>query len=368
MLPKISKKGLRYDLTVPFARYVVMNQHNITFPFKRYQIQPVWRADRPQKGRYQEFYQCDADVVGTTSLLCESEIIQMINEVFSLLKIEDYSIKINHRAILSGMVEFIEAKGKEADFFVAIDKLDKIGWDKVMEELLSKGFSQAALGKLSPFFKPYSSIEDKIVFLKSVFNNSNPGVKGIKDLETILNYVALSGLKNTHLELDLTLARGLSYYTGAIFEVKVNNASIGSVSGGGRYDDLTGVFGLNDVSGVGFSFGVDRLYDVMEELSLFPNESMLSTEILITNFDENSEKEAIKILSILRKNGVKSELFPESVKLKKQLNYADKKNIPYVLLIGEEEIQSQLFTLKNMSEGLQEKLTLEDIISKFNIK
>jgi len=368
MLPKISKKGLRYDLTVPFARYVVMNQHNITFPFKRFQIQPVWRADRPQKGRYQEFYQCDADVVGTTSLLCESEIIQMINEVFSLLKIEDYSIKINHRAILSGMVEFIEAKGKEADFFVAIDKLDKIGWDKVMEELLSKGFSQAALGKLSPFFKPYSSIEDKIVFLKSVFNNSNPGVKGIKDLETILNYVALSGLKNTHLELDLTLARGLSYYTGAIFEVKVNNASIGSVSGGGRYDDLTGVFGLNDVSGVGFSFGVDRLYDVMEELSLFPNESMLSTEILITNFDENSEKEAIKILSILRKNGVKSELFPESVKLKKQLNYADKKNIPYVLLIGEEEIQSQLFTLKNMSEGLQEKLTLEDIISKFNVK
>ncbi|MDH5474309.1 MAG: histidine--tRNA ligase [Cyclobacteriaceae bacterium] len=364
MLPKIAKKGLRYDLTVPFARYVVMNQHNITFPFKRYQIQPVWRADRPQKGRYQEFYQCDADVVGTQSLICESEIVQIINEVFEKLTIDDYTIKINHRGILSGIVEHIGAKGKETDFFVAIDKLDKIGLDNVLKELSSKDFSSEAINTLTPFFNEKSDINGKINFLKNIFPVNSIGHQGVEDIETILNYIKTSGMENNnHLELDFTLARGLSYYTGAIFEVKVNNASFGSVSGGGRYDNLTGVFGLPNVSGVGFSFGVDRIYDVMDELTLFPKETASSTQILITNFDEESEKHALKILSSLRSAGIKSEIFPESVKLKKQLNYADKKNVPYVLLIGEEEINSQLFTLKNMIEGKQEKLPLEKIIS-----
>ncbi|MDH5366356.1 MAG: histidine--tRNA ligase [Cyclobacteriaceae bacterium] len=362
MLSKISKKGLRYDLTVPFARYVVMNQHNITFPFKRYQIQPVWRADRPQKGRYQEFYQCDADVVGTSSLICESEIIQMINEVFQKLKINDYTIKINHRGILTGIVELIGAKGKEADFFVAIDKLDKIGFNRVLEELSSKNFSSDSLNKLKPFFDIKSDINGKITFLKNVFSANSSGYKGVEDIEAILNYIASSGVESSHLNLDFTLARGLSYYTGAIFEVKVNNSSIGSVSGGGRYDNLTGVFGLPNVTGVGFSFGVDRIYDVMEELDIFPKETTSSTEVLVTNFDNVSEKHAIKILSSLRIAGIKSEIYPESVKLKKQMNYADKKNIPYVLLIGEEEIKNQQYTLKNMNNGSQNKLPLDEII------
>lgn len=368
MLPKVAEKGLRYDLTVPFARYVVMNRHNITFPFKRYQIQPVWRADRPQKGRYREFYQCDADVVGTKSLICESEIVQIINEVFSNLSITDYSIKINHRAILTGIVEVIGAKGKETEFYVAIDKLDKIGLEKVIEELLAKEFSNESLRKLRPFLEQNGNLDSQLEFLNSAFQNNSIGISGINDIKAILEHLNDSNASTDHLELDFTLARGLSYYTGAILEVKVNNVSIGSVSGGGRYDDLTGVFGLPDVSGVGFSFGVDRIYDVMEELNIFPNESTANTQLLITNFDKNAEKHALSILSTLRSKGIKSEIFPESVKLKKQMNYADKKNIQFVLMVGEDEINSKRYTLKNMEDGSQEKLSLNEIISKLSSK
>lgn len=360
----ISEKGLRYDLTVPFARYVVMNQNDITFPFKRYQIQPVWRADRPQKGRYREFYQCDADVVGTDSLICEAEIVLMITEVFEKLGLTDYSIKINNRKILTGITEYIGAAGKETDFCVAIDKLDKIGVDKVKDELRERGFSEESIKLADAFIQLKGSNTDKLESLKNTLSKIESGAKGLVELEEVFDHLHTYGADVSHIDFDITLARGLSYYTGAIFEVKVNNVQIGSVSGGGRYDNLTGSFGLPGVSGVGFSFGVDRLYDVLEELNLFPVDNLVGTQVMLVNFDANTQKHALKYLAELRNAGIRSEIFPESAKMKKQMNYADKKAIPYVIMAGSEEIASGKLGLKNMITGEQEGLSLQDIITK----
>jgi len=359
----ISEKGLRYDLTVPFARYVVMNRNEITFPFKRYQIQPVWRADRPQKGRYREFYQCDADVVGTDSLICETEIVLMIKDVFEELGISDYSIKINHRAILAGLAELCEAKGKESSLFVAIDKLDKIGEEKVKEELRARGFSEGNLIALFEILNFAGTTAQKIEFLTSKFLNTPSGQKGITDFKEVLNLLSGYGANEEHVEFDIALARGLSYYTGCIFEVKINNVSIGSVSGGGRYDNLTGVFGLPGVSGVGFSFGVDRLYDAMEELKLFPGEAQISSQVLIAHFDEESKQYGLRLLQQLRKNGIASEIYPDSVKIQKQLDFANKKLVPYSIVIGSEEVKSGILSFKNMKTGAQQKIPLHEILS-----
>ncbi|WPP52138.1 histidine--tRNA ligase [Catalinimonas niigatensis] len=363
MLPKIAEKGLRYDLTVPFARYVVMNQGEITFPFRRFQIQPVWRADRPQKGRYREFYQCDADVVGTDSLTCEAEIVLMIEEVFERLGVKDISIKINNRKILAGIVEAVGAQGKENDLLIAIDKLDKIGQDKVIAELQERGFEQQAIDKLMPIFKLEGNNSERLEAIRAMMKDSPTGQQGVVEIEEVMQRVSLMGSEAASLEFDITLARGLSYYTGAIFEVKANNVSLSSsISGGGRYDDLTGVFGMPDMSGVGISFGVDRIYDVMEELGLFPEESMDTTQILLISFDEETEKHALSLLSKLRKVGISAEIYPDQVKLKKQFAYADKKGIPYTLVIGTEELQKQAYGLKNLKSGEQELLGLEEII------
>ncbi len=362
--PIISEKGLRYDLTVPFARYVVMNRNDISFPFKRYQIQPVWRADRPQRGRYREFYQCDADVVGTKSLICEAEIVLMITEVFGKLGIEDYSIKINNRKILSGITEVIGAKGHETDLCVAIDKLDKIGEDKVLEELTEKGFSDEAIENLRPILHPSGSSKERLARMEEFLTSSETGLKGIEETRKVYDYVAGFGLENAKLEFDMTLARGLNYYTGAIFEVKVNNVSIGSVSGGGRYDDLTGVFGLPDVPGVGFSFGVDRIYDVMEELELFPEQHQDSTKVMICNFDEESERYSLKVLSSLRQANINAEIYPDQAKMKKQMTFANNKEIPFVLMVGSQEMASGKLTLKDMKSGEQEGLSVEELIEK----
>lgn len=359
----IAEKGLRYDLTVPFARYVVMNRHEITFPFKRYQIQPVWRADRPQKGRYREFYQCDADVVGTNSLMCEAEIILMIKDAFNKLGILDYTIKVNHRGVLSGLAELLSAAEKETSLFVAIDKLDKIGEQKVKEELIERGFDAASLPQLFEVLNFTGSTQNKINFLSSKFSNSEIGKKGLNDLNEVLNLLKNFGATDEHVELDLTLARGLSYYTGCIFEVKINRASVGSVSGGGRYDNLTAVFDSKEKSsGVGFSFGIDRLYDAMEELSLFPKETTSTSKILIVHLDEESFHYSLKAAQTIRLNGIACEVYPDQTKIKKQMEYADKKNIPFVVVIGSEEIKTNLFTLKKMETGEQSKLTIEQII------
>lgn len=366
LLPKIAEKGLRYDLTVPFARYVVMNQHEITFPFKRYQIQPVWRADRPQKGRYREFYQCDADVVGTDSLICEAEIVLMIEQVFEKLSIQDFTIKINNRKILKGLVEAIGAQGKETDLLVAIDKLDKIGPEKVMAELRERGFSEEALEKLKPVFHSgplEGNHEGRLKAARQILQGSEVGKQGLAELQQAFALAQDLGSRTQKLQFDITLARGLSYYTGAIFEVKVNNASISSsVSGGGRYDNLTGVFGLPNVSGVGISFGVDRIYDVMEDLDLFPKESLTSTQVLIVNFGRETEKHALGLLSQLREAGLSAEIYPDAVKLKKQFAYADKKGIPYILAAGAEEVKNKRYGLKNLSTGEQVAMSLEEII------
>lgn len=373
LLPKIAEKGLRYDLTVPFARYVVMNQHEITFPFKRYQIQPVWRADRPQKGRYREFYQCDADVVGTDSLICEAEIVLMIEQVFEKFDVQDFTIKINNRKILKGIVEAIGAQGKETELLVAIDKLDKIGLEKVMAELQDRGFTEEALEKLRPVFhigaatpgggSPEGSHEARLEAARQVLQDSEVGKQGLDELQQAFTLVKDMGSQAGNLQFDITLARGLSYYTGAIFEVKVNNSSISSsVSGGGRYDNLTGVFGLPDVSGVGISFGVDRIYDVMEDLDLFPKESLTSTQVLIVNFDRETEKHALGLLSELREAGLSAEIYPDAVKLKKQFAYADKKGIPYILVAGAEEVKSRRYGLKDLKTGEQVARSLEEII------
>ncbi len=364
----ISEKGLRYDLTVPFARYVVMNRHDISFPFKRYQIQPVWRADRPQKGRYREFYQCDADVVGTNSLICEAEIILMIKDVFKGLGIDDYTIKINHRGILNGVAEVILAKGNEIPMFVAIDKLDKIGEEKVKEELRTKSFNEESLTKLFEILNVKGSNKNKLAFLFSKFEKSDAGQKGLHNLEEVFELLRSYGADDSHMEFDVALARGLSYYTGCIFEVKINNVSIGSVSGGGRYDNLTQAFGDKDnLSGVGFSFGVDRIYDAMDELKLFPADTQVSSKVLICHFDEATLRYGLGILSKLRAEGIASEIYPDQAKLKKQLDFANKKMIPFTLVIGSDEMSSGMLALKNMNSGEQKKLNIDDIIKEIKL-
>lgn len=358
---KISEKGLRYDLTVPFARYVVMNRGTLAMPFKRYQIQPVWRADRPQRGRYREFYQCDADVVGTDSLLCEAEIVNLLHDILPALGITDFTVKINNRKILTGIADIIGAEGLEGPLCVAIDKLDKVGKEKVVEELSERGFSDNSIVLLDPIFS-LSEGEEPFAALRNWLGSSEIALKGIDELEEVWNMVKLLGLKNPRIQFDVTLARGLSYYTGAIFEVKANNVQIGSISGGGRYDNLTGTFGVPGISGVGISLGVDRIYDVMEELNLFPENQTMSTKVMLSNFDKEGFNFGLSILPRFRLAGINAEMYPDSVKLKKQLDYADRKNIPFVILIGSDEIQSGLLTLKNMKTGEQQKVGVDDII------
>lgn len=365
MTLKVSEKGLRYDLTVPFARYVVMNRSDLVMPFKRYQIQPVWRADRPQRGRYREFYQCDADVVGTDSLVCEAEIVLMIHEVLRGLGVENFTVKINNRKILSGIAEVIGAPGQEGPMCVAIDKLDKIGKEKVEEELASRGFSAETIAKLQPIYELTNDQSTIFERLKAWLADSEIGAKGVAELEEVWNKVSNFGLNKPQMELDVTLARGLSYYTGAIFEVKANGVQMGSISGGGRYDNLTGTFGMPGLSGVGISFGVDRIYDVMEELQLFPENQSVSTQVMITNFDAAAEAHGLGVLRQLREAGINAELYPDASKLKKQFDYADRKRTPYVLIIGSEEIQTGTYSLKNMHSGEQQKLDLAAILALF---
>lgn len=354
----LTERALRYDLTVPFARYVVMHQNDITFPFKRFQIQPVWRADRPQKGRYREFYQCDADVIGSDSLLNEVELIQIMENVFDQLNI-NVAIKINNRKILSGIAEVIGAGDMIVDITVAIDKLDKIGLEKVNEELRNKGLNENAIQKLQPLLVFKGNTADTIAFLKTLLNDSEIGKKGIQELEYVFQLA-----DSSFLELDITLARGLNYYTGAIFEVKANGVQIGSITGGGRYDDLTGIFGLPNVSGVGISFGIDRIYDVMNELGLFENLDLKQsgTRVMFVNFGQEEEKFCLKEIKKLRSAGINAELFPDQSKMKKQLAYADANKIPFVILIGSEEMNSGIFTIKNMNSGEQFKKRLEDVM------
>ena len=361
---EISEKGLRYDLTVPFARFVVMNRNDVSFPFKRYQIQPVWRADKPQKGRYREFYQCDADVVGTTSLICEAEIILMISDVFQRLGIEDYTIKINHRGILGGLAQSIGAQGNENALFVAIDKLDKIGESRVREELMEKGFDSSSLDKAFNILNTKLPNKEKIAFLKETFAESAIGVKGTSDIEKVFDLVQGFNASLDKLEFDIALARGLSYYTGCIFEVKINNVAIGSVSGGGRYDNLTASFGdKENLSGVGFSFGVDRIYDAMEELNLFPKSASASSKVLVCHFDDACLRYGLSILTSLRKNNIAAEIYPELSKLKKQLDYANKKGIPFAIVIGSDEMNTGMLSVKNMEKGEQTKLSIHEVIA-----
>jgi histidyl-tRNA synthetase len=367
LLPLVSEKALRYDLTVPFARYVVMHQSEISFPFKRFQVQPVWRADRPQKGRYREFYQCDADVVGSPSLLNEAEFVLIYHEALSNLGLKDFNIKINNRKILSGIAEIIGKPELIVDMTVAIDKLDKVGFEGVTKELLERGFTTADIDQLKPVILLQGSNLEKLASLKSVLANSTIGLKGIEEIETVFRYISnlqspISNL-STVVELDITLARGLNYYTGCIFEVKTNEVAMGSIGGGGRYDDLTGMFGLKDLTGVGISFGADRIYDVLEELNLFPTSAAQGTTVLISNFDEEAELYALPILQELRTANISAELYPSAAKLKKQMSYADAKNIPYVILIGGDEMQSGLLTLKNMESGDQQKLDANAIVT-----
>jgi histidyl-tRNA synthetase len=360
----ISEKALRYDLTVPFARYVVMHQNEITFPFKRFQVQPVWRADRPQRGRYREFYQCDADVVGSDSLLNEAEFVMIYDEALGKLGLKDFTIKINNRKILSGIAEIIDKSDNIIDLTVAIDKLDKIGFDGVTKELSERGFTQADIEKIKPVILLQGTNEAKLGSLRDTLAKSETGLKGCDEVETVLNYIANCPLKTAHLELDITLARGLNYYTGAIFEVKTNEVAMGSIGGGGRYDDLTGMFGLKGLTGVGISFGADRIYDVMEELNLFPAAASQGTQVLICCFDKEGERYALPLLQQLRENNVYAELYPAGAKIKKQMEYANNKQIPYTILIGSEEIQSGLLAFKDMMSGVQEKLSAQQILQK----
>jgi histidyl-tRNA synthetase len=356
---KICEKGLRYDLTVPFARYVVQHRDEIVFPFKRYQIQPVWRADRPQKGRYREFFQCDVDVIGSDSLLNEYELIKIVDDIFSRLKIATV-VKINNRKILAGIAEFIGEPDRIIDITVAIDKLDKIGMEAVNAELTGKGLSAEAISNLQPVLQLQGNTEEKLSRLAELLVNSETGIKGISELRTLFEFIGGSAL-NCEVELDLTLARGLNYYTGAIIEVKSKDVSIGSICGGGRYDNLTGVFGMEGVSGVGISFGADRIYDVLIQLNLFSELKVSSTEVLIVNFGEKETKYALSILDMLRSFDVSAEFYPDSVKLKKQMSYADAKKIPYIIIAGEDEISKSIVTVKNMSTGEQKTIALKDM-------
>lgn len=357
---KIAEKGLRYDLTVPFARFVVQHQNELTFPFKRYQIQPVWRADRPQKGRYREFYQCDVDVVGSDSLLHEVELIQMVDEIYRRLKI-NVRLLINNRKILAGIAEIIGFPEQLTDITVAIDKMDKIGLDKVNAELREKGITEEAIMKLQPILNLQGNNEEKLEKLNDILKGSTVGLKGVEELRTVFDYLKELGL-TTEIKLDLTLARGLSYYTGAIFEVKALDTEMGSITGGGRYDDLTGIFGLKNMSGVGISFGADRIFDVMNQLDLFPKDSATTTQILFVNFGNKEEKYCLPLLQQLRSTGINAEIYPEAAKMKKQMTYADKKGIPFVALVGESEMQTGVISLKNMATGEQSNVSMEELI------
>ena len=360
---RVWERGLRYDLTVPFARFVVQHRNEISFPFKRYQIQPVWRADRPQKGRYREFYQCDGDVVGSDSLLNEVELIQIMDEVFRRFGIR-VCIKMNNRKILTGIAEIIGEADKIVDITVAIDKLDKIGLENVNEELRGKELSEEAIAKLQPIIQLSGTNREKIAVLKEVLATSETGLKGVSELEFILDKVDLLSV-NAELELDLTLARGLNYYTGAIFEVKALDVQIGSVTGGGRYDNLTGVFGMEGVSGVGISFGADRIFDVLNQLELYPADSLLTTQLMFVNFGEKETAYLLPLIAKVRAAGIRTEIYPESVKMKKQMGYADAKNIPFVALVGDSEMTEGKINLKNMVTGEQELLTIEQLIESF---
>jgi len=357
----ISEKGLRYDLTVPFARFVVQHQNEIAFPFKRYQIQPVWRADRPQKGRYREFFQCDVDVVGSDSLLNEVELIQIIDEVFRLLKIR-VVIKLNNRKVLAGIAEIIGESNRMVDITVAIDKLDKIGLDKVNAELSERGLSNEAIEKLQPILGLSGTNFEKIDALRELLKTSEVGRKGVEELTRVLNIVNELDL-TTGIDVDLTLARGLNYYTGAIFEVKALDVEIGSITGGGRYDDLTGIFGMKGVSGVGISFGADRIFDVMNQLELYPEDVTAATQLIFVNFGDKEVAHCLKLANSLRQQGIRTEIYPDNAKMKKQMGYADKKGIHFVGMVGEDEMNKGLITLKNMQTGEQSTISLEEVVN-----
>ena len=357
---KFCEKGLRYDLTVPFARYVVMHRNDIVFPFKRYQIQPVWRADRPQKGRYREFYQCDADVIGSNSLLNEVELVQLIDHVFTQLKIR-VAIKINNRKILAGIAEVIGEPEKIIDITIAIDKLDKIGLDGVVAELKDKGITDESIEKLLPILQAQGNNQEKLAIIAEVLKGNATGEKGVEEVNFILDTISSLSI-NSNVELDLTLARGLNYYTGAIFEVKALDVEIGSISGGGRYDNLTGVFGVDGMSGVGISFGADRIYDVMNQLNLYPEDSIVNTQVLFVNFGAKEAACSLGIMSTLRKNGISAEIYPEAGKMKKQMGYANSHNIPYVAIIGESEIENGTIAVKDMNSGEQRQMTAAELV------
>ncbi|MBO7507398.1 MAG: histidine--tRNA ligase [Paludibacteraceae bacterium] len=360
LIKKISEKGLRYDLTVPFARFVVMNRDKLSFPFKRYQIQPVWRADKPQKGRYREFYQCDVDVVGSDSLMNEVELMQIVDEVYRRLGV-NVCIKINNRKILTGIAEVIGQADKIVDITVAIDKLDKIGLENVNAELAEKGIPADSIEKLQPIILLQGSNEEKLKTIREVLATSEVGLKGVEEISTILEHIQLLGIE-TKVELDLTLARGLNYYTGAIFEVKALDVQIGSITGGGRYDNLTGVFGMEGVSGVGISFGADRIYDVLNQLDLYPAEMLQSTKLIFVTFGNEELKYAMQCLKQVRAAGIAAEVFPEPAKMKKQMGYADNKGIPFVAIIGDTEMKEQKIMLKNMATGEQNLVSVEEAI------
>lgn len=362
MLKHISEKGLRYDLTVPFARFVVQHNNEITFPFKRFQIQPVWRADRPQKGRYREFYQCDVDVIGSNSLLYEVEMVTIASEIFKKLGIS-ITILMNNRKILSGIAEVIGESARITDITVAIDKLDKIGQDGVNKELAEKGLSDETIAKLQPILELKGTSLEKLNQLSVILASSEIGMKGIEEMRTIFNIIAALKI-DANVEIDLTLARGLNYYTGAIIEIKANEVQMGSISGGGRYDDLTGIFGLKGMSGIGISFGADRIYDVLNELKLFPSDLEQATTVLLVNFGGNEELVSLKLLHQLHDAGISAEIYPEPLKMKKQFSYADNKKIPYTIIIGADEAASGIYQLKNMLTGEQEKITGDEIIKK----
>ncbi|QCX39472.1 histidine--tRNA ligase [Aureibaculum algae] len=358
----ISEKALRYDLTVPFARYVVQHQNEIEFPFKRYQMQPVWRADRPQKGRFREFYQCDADVVGSTSLWQEVEFVQLYDDIFTKLGLKETIIKINNRKILSGIAEVIGASDKLIDFTVALDKLDKIGKDGVIKEMLGKGITEEAIKKVAPLLQLQGDNDSMLKELKVILKDSDQGLQGVSELAFVINNVAKLGLNTSSLKLDVTLARGLNYYTGAIFEVAAAQVKMGSIGGGGRYDDLTGIFGLKNMSGIGISFGLDRIYLVLEELGLFQKVELPKPKVLFINFGENEAFYCLETIKKLRENDVKSELYPDNAKLKKQMNYANKRDINFVVLVGESELNESKYTLKNMKSGDQSSCNFETLL------
>ena len=361
----ITDKALRYDLTVPFARYVVQHQNELEFPFKRYQIQPVWRADRPQKGRFREFFQCDADVVGSDSLLQEVELVQLYDEAFSALGL-NVNIRINNRKILAGIAEVAGIADKLIDFTVALDKLDKIGEEGVLKEMSEKGISEEQLNSVKPIIKASGSNEQRLSFLAEYLKSSEIGKKGVEELSFVLDNVEALGLVKSHCVLDITLARGLNYYTGAIFEVEILGVKMGSVGGGGRYDDLTGIFGMKNLSGVGISFGLDRIYLCLEELGLFPSDEFSNTTVLFANYGEKEALASLKVLKELRNKNVASEIYPSNAKMKKQFDYASKKNIPYLAMISSLEMENNVIRLKNLNNGEQEELNLENFLSKFS--